>query len=365
MTEKVKNIVVTVVFISIITALSIINILKKDTDISISERRRLEHFPEFSVSKLFDGTFFTKFDKYTMDQFVQRDEFRRLKIGVEFNILKKQNYNNIYKYNDYLIEQTYKLNEKSVTNVTNKIDQIKDMYLNESNNIYYTIVPDKNYFVNNGNLKIDYDKLEDIMKQNLNNAQYIRIFDMLELSDYYKTDTHWKQENLPKIANEIASKMNINVSTQYENIKIADFKGVYASQVPIKTQNEEIHILTNETLENCIVYNYESNKQTKIYDMEKKNTIDKYEIYLSGATPLLTIENPQKENKKELIVFRDSYASSLIPLLVQAYSKITVVDTRYISPKILGEYIDFSNQDILFMYSTLVINNSATLKGTV
>ena len=156
--------------------------------------------------------------------------------------------------------------------------------------------------------------------------------------------------------------MNINVSTQYEKIKVTDFKGVYASQLPIKTQNEPMYILTNKTLENCTVYNYESKKQTKVYDMEKKNSLDKYDIYLSGATPLLTIENLQKDNKKELIVFRDSYGSSLIPLLVEAYSKITVVDTRYISPKILGEYIEFNNQDVLFMYSTLVINNSTALK---
>lgn len=362
MTDKIKNIVVTLVFLCTIMGLAIANILKQDTEISISERRKLERFPNFSISKLFDGTFFTKFDKYTMDQFLQRDEFRRLKIGVEFNLLKKQNYNNIYKYNDYLIEQTYKLNEKSVVNIANKINQIKEMYLTSDNNICFSIIPDKNYFVNESNLKIDYNKLENIMLQHLSDIKYIKIFDMLELSDYYKTDTHWKQENLLKIANEIATKMNIDVNTQYEKIKIGDFKGVYASQVPIKTENDEIYILKNEVIENCTVYNYENNKQTEIYDMEKKNSLDKYEIYLSGATPLLTIENTKSTNKKELIVFRDSYASSLIPLLVQAYSKITVVDTRYMSPKIINNYIEFYDQDILFIYSTLIINNSTSLK---
>lgn len=362
MTDKIKNIVVTLVFLCTIMGLAIANILKQDTEISISERRKLERFPNFSISKLFDGTFFTKFDKYTMDQFLQRDEFRRLKIGVEFNLLKKQNYNNIYKYNDYLIEQTYKLNEKSVVNIANKINQIKEMYLTSDNNICFSIIPDKNYFVNESNLKIDYNKLENIMLQHLSDIKYIKIFDMLELSDYYKTDTHWKQENLLKIANEIATKMNIDVNTQYEKIKIGDFKGVYASQVPIKTENDEIYVLKNDVIEHCTVYNYENNKQTEIYDMEKKNSLDKYEIYLSGATPLLTIENTKSTNKKELIVFRDSYASSLIPLLVQAYSKITVVDTRYMSPKIINNYIEFYDQDILFIYSTLIINNSTSLK---
>lgn len=77
---------------------------------------------------------------------------------------------------------------------------------------------------------------------------------------------------------------------------------------------------------------------------------------------MLTIENPDYNGTRELIVFRDSYGSSLIPLLVTGYSKVTVVDTRYISPKLLNQYIEFKDQDVLFMYSTLIINNSTTLK---
>ena len=77
---------------------------------------------------------------------------------------------------------------------------------------------------------------------------------------------------------------------------------------------------------------------------------------------MLTIENPDYNGTKELIVFRDSYGSSLIPLLVTGYSKVTVVDTRYISQKLLNQYIEFKDQDVLFMYSTLIINNSTTLK---
>ena len=74
------------------------------------------------------------------------------------------------------------------------------------------------------------------------------------------------------------------------------------------------------------------------------------------------LENPENDTGKELIVFRDSFASSLIPLLVEGYDKITLVDTRYISPKILNKYIEFNNQDILFLYSTSIINNSYSLK---
>ena len=41
---------------------------------------------------------------------------------------------------------------------------------------------------------------------------------------------------------------------------------------------------------------------------------------------------------------------------------ITLIDTRYISPKILDQYVNFDEKDILFVYSTLLINNSSSLK---
>ena len=231
-----------------------------------------------------------------------------------------------------------------------------------NNNVYFTIVPDKNYFVNKDNLKLDYNKMEDMLKANLTFAEYIKISNLLELSDYYKTDTHWKQENILKIAEKIAKQMNANISKDYETIKITDFKGVYSGQLPISSENDEIKVLSNDTLKRCKVYNYETKEYSDIYNLNKINSHDKYDIYLSGATPILTIENPEYEGTKELIVFRDSYGSSLIPLLATGYSKITVVDTRYISPKLLSQFIEFKNQEVLFMYSTLVINNSTALK---
>ena len=77
---------------------------------------------------------------------------------------------------------------------------------------------------------------------------------------------------------------------------------------------------------------------------------------------LISIENAENKKGRELVVFRDSYASSLIPLIIEGYSKITLVDTRYISPKILDNYIDFDNQDIYFLYSALLINDSYSMK---
>ena len=297
-----------------------------------------------------------------MDNFYQRETFRKPKTSVELDIFKKQDVNKIYKYNDFLVEQIYPLDEKSATNLTNKINYIKESYLNETNKIYYSIIPDKNYYTDNSHLKLDYDKMQQIMENNLNGLQYIDIFQDLSLDSYYYTDSHWKQEKLQNVAKTIAENMNFSITQNYNEQKVATFKGVYAGQLPINTKEDEMKILVNDAITDANAYNYETKEQGGIYNFKKLTGYDKYDIYLSGATPLIEISNANNKTNKTLVIFRDSYASSLAPLLMEGYSKITLVDTRYISPKILNEYVNFENADILFIYSTLVINSSMALK---
>lgn len=361
MNDKIKDIVVTIIFLFTIITLFLINIIKEDTDISLAERRKLATMPELTTKSLFDGTYFKKFDSYVTDQFVERDAFRKIKIDIELST--KGEYNNLYLYDDYIIEEIFPLNSNSINNLTNKINYIKDTYLNNNSNIYYTIIPDKNYFVNNGNLKLDYNKLQDMMKSNLTNLNYINIFDKLTLDNYYKTDTHWKEEDLFNVANTIANQMNFDITNNNNVVNtITTFKGSYAGRLSVTKDIDTIKTISNPSTLNSSVYNYETKKYTDIYDYTKINSLDKYDIYLSGAVPIIDIINNNSSSDKELIVFRDSYGSSLIPLLIEGYKKITVIDIRYISSKILNKYIDFNDQDVLFMYSILTINNSFSIR---
>ena len=360
MNDKIKDIVVTIIFLFTIIALFLINIIKEDTDISVAERRKLATMPELTTKSLFDGTYFKKFDSYVTDQFVERDAFRKIKIDIELST--KGEYNNLYLYDDYIIEEIFPLNSNSINNLTNKINYIKDTYLNDNSNIYYTIIPDKNYFINNGNLKLNYNKLQDMMKNNLSNINYINIFDKLTLDNYYKTDTHWKEEDLFNVANTIANQMNFDITNNNVVNTITTFKGSYAGRLSVTKDIDTIKTISNPSTLNSSVYNYETKKYTDIYDYTKINSLDKYDIYLSGAVPIIDIINNNTSSDKELIVFRDSYGSSLIPLLIEGYKKITVIDIRYISSKILNKYIDFNDQDVLFMYSILTINNSFSIR---
>ena len=49
MNDKIKNIVITLVFLFTIISLFLINVIIKDTDISIAERRKLTTMPELTL----------------------------------------------------------------------------------------------------------------------------------------------------------------------------------------------------------------------------------------------------------------------------------------------------------------------------
>ena len=149
----------------------------------------------------------------------------------------------------------------------------------------------------------------------------------------------------------------LNKGTLYPNLD-KPFYGVYCGQSALPLEGENLQYFSGGYIDSLKVYDFEHSKDIPVYDMEKANGKDPYEMYLSGSISLLSIDNPKATADKELIVFRDSFGSSIAPLLASGYSKVTLVDIRYISSFVLGNFVNFKNADVLFLYSTLVLNNS-------
>ena len=335
---------------------------------SFSERRKLEQFPAVSVDSVLDGEFMPNFEKYTLDQFPLRDSFRTLKGTASFYLFGQKDNNKIYIADGYAAKLEYPLNEKSLLYAAEKFTALYNTYLKDKNTkVYFSVVPDKSYFLAapNGYPSLDYPKLFATMQENLTFAQYIDITGELKISDYYKTDTHWRQEKLTGVAEKLKREMLLSptVMPDYSLITPAvPFYGVYYSQSALPLKSESLIYMTDPILEQCTVFNAETGKTGGIYDLAKLTGNDAYEVFLSGAAALLTIENPNAGNDRELVVFRDSFGSSLIPLLAQGYAKTTLIDTRYLASDYVGKYVTFADQDVLFLYSTLILNNSQSLK---
>ena len=344
-------------FSSFIIVMLFVNILVKDNSVSKSERRTLQSFPKVNVENIFNGEFFSKFDSYTNDQFVKRDDFRKLKSLVSKNVLFNKDNNGLYVIDNHIFKLEYPYNKDSLMKTINKINNVYTKYL-INNNVYYAIIPDKNYFVNDDYLKLDYDDMIKTINRNFN-FNYINIFNDLELNDYYYTDPHIKQDCFNDVVKTLVTGMNNYYFDVYSSKnKLANFYGSYYSQLGLSNKSDEMIYLTNDYINNAHVTYLENKNLNTVYNLSKYNGMDPYDIYLDGATALVEIANNKAVNDKELIIFRDSFGSSITPLLIPYYSKITLVDLRYLSSNLLGNYVEFSNQDVLFLYSTLIYNTN-------
>ena len=366
MNTNIKNKVVTVVMIVFFLGLSSFCWLKPSDDFSDSERRALAQFPVVSAKELLSGNFMTKFESYTLDQFPLRDEFRNIKAVMASYLFRQKDNNGIYVVDDYVSKIEYPMKEDSVKRAGARFAYVYEKYLaGTETQAYVSIVPDKNYFLaeKNGYLSMDYEMLEETLLEEMEFAEYIDIKGLLSLEDYYKTDTHWRQECIMDVAQALSESMGVTLNGDYEvNTLDKPFYGVYYGQAALPLPAEEMNYLTSDILELCRVYDYQNEKEIGIYDFEKAYGKDPYEMFLSGTLSLVTITNPLAETDKELVVFRDSFGSSIAPLFAQGYKKITLVDIRYMHPDMLKHYVEFENQDVLFLYSTLVLNNAETLK---
>ena len=273
--------------------------------------------------------------------------------------------NGIYEKDNILYQIDTKVNVKSIRHLLDKISYIDKTYLT-SQNKYFVYIPDKNYYLNDEKIpKIEYNTIEGNLKNGLpSNYKWIDIKNNLDLSSYYRTDIHWSQDKIIGVANNICENMGLSkLESYYTSKEYYPFYGALYSKTVTSIKPDKITYLDSDIIRNTKVYNYEKKGYEKVYKESNLNNIDSYDIYLSGATALLTLENSSNTSGKELIMFRDSFGSSLAPLLIEKYSKITMVDLRYIGSKYLESVLNLSgNEDVLFIYSNVIINNSFTLK---
>lgn len=353
---------------------------------SIAERRKLAQAPELSLETVMaeddykeDGSikrrnsFMSKFESYTLDQFPMRDRFRQVKSIFSYYVMQQKDNNEIYIEDGYAAKLLYPMNEAQVDRNLNILSEVRKNTIQGRCNLYVAVVPDKGYYLaeENGYLSMDYDKLfakveEKWPADKTPKVTFIDLTEELTIESYYRTDTHWRQEMLLPVANKIAEAMGVTVQQAGEYTKEQVerlFYGVYYGHAALPMDPEPLYLMRSELLDACSVLEYDMETDSwqphsQVYNMEKLSGNDLYELYLSGNQPLLQIENPNAATDKELIIFRDSFGSSLAPLLVKDYAKVTLVDLRLVDYKSLNEFLTFKGQDVLFLYNTQVLNSN-------
>lgn len=270
--------------------------------------------------------------------------------------------NGIYSLDGDLVKDITPLDERSVELFAEKLTSVRETYLTENNRVFYAVIPDKAQYANETVPRIDLEAVCSSLDSALPDWTRIDLSSALSADSYYRTDGHWRQEELQSVVNALGAAMDFSADlSAFEENRYEHFLGTYAGDAR-NPQPETLVWLTNSDTQAAVVDNYQTPDVKTVYDTDKLASDIPYDVFLSGATPVVTISNPNASTDRELVIFRDSFSSSLAPLLCGEYTKITLLDLRYMATALIPQFVTFGDQDVLFLYSLEVVNNSAMLR---
>ena len=366
--KKYHSVILGVLFSLALLAGGMTVLLLPKEDFSEAERRPLALLPEWNAETVLDGSCFEDTDLYVVDHFAGREEFRHIKACWEFFVLRSNENNGLVRSGKSIMKLEKHTNAASLAYAANRLGAVYDAYLKNTDcGVFFAVVPDKSAFLKDkGYPTMDLSEMETALSACLPGAKQLSLSCVLSLNDYYLTDTHWRQERLLPVAGTLLSGMGRPCSKLQEgNFSVRSYEpfyGVYAGQSALRPAPETIFYLEDGPLANCTVTDLLTVQKLPLYDPDGCDERDPYTLFLGGSKGLLRIENPDVSDGKELVVFRDSFGSSIAPLLAAEYSTVTLVDIRYVNPQFLRRYLRFDNRDVLFLYSATLLNNSQALQ---
>lgn len=285
----------------------------------------------------------------------------------------------VFVMDGHLSEVVYPLKENMVTYAGTLMQSIYDSYLSSgSHRIAVSIVPDKNVYLDTtedhaaGKLTDvplpDYARMTELLREQTDDfAEFVDLTQSLSLSRYYNTDMHWRQEYLIGPAHLLCDAFDLDLTCEGEGIAFTThpFVGSYTEDALAgAVEADTLYYLTNEVLSAVTVTDYVNGipQDGVLYNTDITANQKSYDLFLSGPMPLQVLESPLAKTDRELIIFRDSFGSAIAPYFCEQYARVTLVDLRYLGSGVLADFIDFDDQDILFLYSTHILNTAMILK---
>lgn len=373
-TRKYKNIYVklmAIMFLVTIFSFVGLNLIVKDKQFSENENRLLEQKPKFTLDRLFEGRYTKKYEKYTVDQMVGRDEFIKIKTKTD-DLMGKNSENGVFKCDDgYLIESFEKPNEEYLKANIEAINKFADKHKNIKTSMLIAptavnILEDKlpafapvynqdeylSRLSKSIDNKIDFVNISSEMKKHKD--EYI----------YYKTDHHWTTLGAYYAFLDFAKQSGLKTKpNSYDKYRVSnDFYGTLYSKSGYKVKPDQVDIYTPKDKNDQVIVEYkeEKKKSPTIYESEALKKKDKYEVFLGGNHPVVDIKTTS-ESDKTLLLIKDSYANSFVQFLTPYYKEIIMVDPRYYYEDIEKLIKEKNVTDLLYLYNANTFFNDSSL----
>lgn len=344
--KKYSEIISVVLFCAIITSLSISFVFSKDIEFSEQENRDLAQAPTLDSDSFFSGEFGKEMNLYISDQFPIRDLFVNIKSFTELAFLKGENNGVLYNKNQLAVKNFNSY--QSRINITENTDHIYPETikaqllavnaLSEKLNIpLVMVIPPRTIDI--ADSVFNYDRPDgdlafNLMKDSLSEkAGYIDTLSLLRPKYengeyvYYRTDHHWTTlgayYTYCEIMKKLGSEENIIPVSEFDIEQISDFSGTTAARASFPFYEKDILEIWHLNDENDYEITIDGVAVDSLYNRDYLGKSDKYSVFLDGTHDMTEIRK-KGENRKTLLIAKDSFANCLIPFLAREFDIIAL-----------------------------------------
>lgn len=346
-----KNKVMIVVFAILLMVVPVYAFVH-DEEVIAYERRQVHAFPELVKNGTWNETFVNDLEMALQDRMPLRKQLLETGNAIKKNVFMMQDEDGVFEENGYL----FRMGTLHEENIRHNVSLIADVVSSFTGKKYFVIVPRKNTYDENRHPDYDYSAVKKVVEENWDDG-FLDIRDLLSLSDYYHTDIHWREECIQNVAEKILAAFGKEmVDMDVEEVSYEPFYGALSSYQPSVPADSLVYV-KSDVLDEVVVENLEKDGERSVYDESALDSVDPYSVFLDGPSAYLHIENKGLHDGSHLVVFRDSFASSLLPWILPSYETVDVIDLRYYSSTLLDELELDKNSDVLCLYGEEVLND--------
>lgn len=357
-----------------IPIMTFVTLPEEDRPYSENENRYLAGFPKISFETYLDKSAMEGFEEWFSDRVYGRESWIKLKNGTE-RFIGKTEINGVYTVGDQMMQvwtgydkDFIDLSISAVNKFTERHSDIPVYFMlaPTSQEIYADLLP-KTALVGSQT------ELKDYCRENMK-CNTIDIFSLLKNNSdsyiYYRTDHHWTSYGAYIAYTEAAKALGLQ-SEPLSSFDIEHASSSFRGTLYSKTLDDSItpdvidyYHFNGGRSEPTLIVNTGAGEKTydSLYLREYLDVKDKYSSFMGSNSPMMTVISGDNPNGPSLLVFKDSYAHSLIPFLANHYSKITVLDLRYINAG-YSMLVDVNDYDsVLFMYNAITFSEDTNIR---
>lgn len=359
--KKSYRIIAAALFLAALFITPALLLFSSDRDFSENENRYLAQRPELSLEAVLSGRFMKDTEKYIDDQFPARDFFTSAGAGL-LRLAGSREINGVYLGEDgYLIEKWAERDFRQERLERNLAAVEAFAARHPEGETTLMLVPTAGLILQDrlpeNAPMFDQNKAFELAAEAVSQAALIDLRETLaahrDEEIFYRTDHHWTSRGAFLAWADWAERKGFSAREEdYETETVTeDFRGsLYSKVLSRDCARDSIELYSRKGQSGCTVYyNFGKSRSDSVYAEEKLEKKDKYQVFLGGNHPELSIETGAAGGR--LLLIKDSFANAFIPFLLNDYESIHVIDPRYFNGDIEGYIAAKGITEFLFLYN--------------